>query len=191
MEFDVGARLKELRLAAGFSQRELASKAGVPHGLISMIEQNKSSPSVSSLRKIIGGFAMTLSDFFQENSPHPRQIFFRKVQLVDLTSRLVADRHSGSASIRMFQVGDAKKTNLQILYERYEPGADTGATMFQHESQEGGIVIAGMLELTVGDQVGLLAAGDGFMFDSRTPHRYKNVGDVVLEIVVANTPPWL
>ena len=43
MDFDVGARLKEVRAEAGYSQRELAARAGVPHGLISIVEQNKSS----------------------------------------------------------------------------------------------------------------------------------------------------
>lgn len=178
-------------MAAGFSQRELASKAGVPHGLISIIEQNKSSPSVSSLRKIIDGFGLTLSDFFKEENPNPQQIFFKRNELIDLTPLLLGNEKGRLPPIQMFQVGDAKAANLQILYERYEPGADTGATMFQHEAQEGGIVIAGTLELTVGDRVGLLGPGDGFMFDSRTPHRYRNASDVVLELVVANTPPWL
>ncbi len=54
-DFDVGSRLKEMRVAAGLSQRQLAEASDVPHGQISMIETNRSSPSVASLRKILGG----------------------------------------------------------------------------------------------------------------------------------------
>ncbi len=46
---DVGVRLKSVRRSAGLSQRELASRAGVTNGLISLIEQNRTSPSVSTL----------------------------------------------------------------------------------------------------------------------------------------------
>ena len=191
MDFDVGARLREIRLAAGLSQRELAAKASVPHGLISVIEQNKSSPSVSSLRKILGGVPMTLAEFFKEHGSSPGKIFFKPDDFVELTSRLPARNEQHPARIDIFQVGDAKTSNLQLMYQRYEPGSDTGATMFQHEAHEGGVVLRGELELTVGDRVGRLKVGDAYLFDSRTPHRYRNVGDETCEVVVACTPPFL
>ncbi|MEZ5766533.1 MAG: helix-turn-helix transcriptional regulator [Paracoccaceae bacterium] len=43
-EFDTGGRPKALRQAAGLSQRQLAERAGVPHGQISMIETGRSRP---------------------------------------------------------------------------------------------------------------------------------------------------
>ena len=44
MSIDVGARLKHVREVHGLSQRELARRAGVTNGLISLIEQNRVSP---------------------------------------------------------------------------------------------------------------------------------------------------
>ncbi len=38
------------------------------------------------------------------------------------------------------------------MYEHYQPGADTGRSMITHEAEEGGIVISGHLEVTVGDK---------------------------------------
>ena len=49
--FDLGQRLRALRLARGLSQRELAKRAGVSNAIISLIEQNRSSPSVGSLKR--------------------------------------------------------------------------------------------------------------------------------------------
>ena len=69
MEFDVGSRLRDIRTAAGLSQRQLAERAGVPNGLISMIEQNRSSPSVASLRKILGGVPMTMRRWRASSRP--------------------------------------------------------------------------------------------------------------------------
>ena len=45
MTIDVGAHLKAVRTMYGLSQRELAKRAGVTNGTISLIEQNRVSPS--------------------------------------------------------------------------------------------------------------------------------------------------
>ncbi|WP_428994944.1 helix-turn-helix domain-containing protein, partial [Escherichia coli] len=52
---DVGARLQTIRKLKGLSQRELAKRAGVTNSTISMIEKNSVSPSISSLKKVLGG----------------------------------------------------------------------------------------------------------------------------------------
>jgi acetyl esterase len=43
--------------------------------------------------------------------------------------------------------------------------------------------------LTVGGQSRVLAAGDAYYFSSATPHRFRNVGREVCEIISASTPP--
>jgi transcriptional regulator with XRE-family HTH domain len=64
MKIDVGARLRTVRTTFGLSQRELARRAGVTNGLISLIEQNRVSPSISSLTKVLDGLPMSLAEFF-------------------------------------------------------------------------------------------------------------------------------
>jgi transcriptional regulator with XRE-family HTH domain len=191
MEFDVGARLKEIRLAAGLSQRDLAIRAGVTHGLISMIEQNRNSPSVASLRRILGGVSMTMADFFRESAREKHKVFYGPNELIDLTSKLGSISGKKNKRMTLRQVGNAREHGLQILHERYEPGADTGPTMLEHASHEGGIVISGKLEVTVGDQVRVLGPADAYLFDSRIPHRFRNIGTEICEVVSACTPPYL
>lgn len=183
-EFDTGGRLKSLRQAAGLSQRQLADRAGVPHGQISMIETGRSSPSVASLRRILGGLGITMSAFFEPDAAGATQVFFRGADLTDLTSKL----YDGVA---IHQVGDALAHGLQILHERYQPGADTGEAMLDHDANEGGIVIEGQIEVTVGGQTRLLGPGDAYLFDSRQPHRFRNPGPGVAVVVSACTPPYL
>ncbi len=190
-EFDVGGRLRALRTQFGLSQRQLAESAGVPHGQISMIETNRSSPSVASLRKILGGFGITMSEFFEPDSPLNNQSFFKPDELRDLTSMLYQGNEAAQKMITLKQVGDAKLHGLQILHERYEAGADTGSTMIEHESSEGGIVVTGELEVTVGDESQVLKAGDAYLFNSREPHRFRNISDRPAEVISACTPPYL
>lgn len=64
MAANVGPRLKALREFYGFSQRELAKRAGVPNSAISVIEQGSVSPSVLSLEKVLKGFPIALKHFF-------------------------------------------------------------------------------------------------------------------------------
>lgn len=198
--FDLGARLREFRLAAGLSQRDLAARAGVPNGLIAMVERNKSSPSVASLRKILGGLSLTLADFFDEGQKTKggdEKVFFGPKEFIDLTSQIHGgfkrpkNAKRGKGRVILRQVGDAEAHNLQILHEYYEPGADTGETMLEHKSHEGGVVLSGSIEVTVGDQVRILKPGDGYLFDSRLRHRFRNIGEEPCLIVSACTPPYL
>ncbi|MDO9526540.1 MAG: cupin domain-containing protein [Gemmobacter sp.] len=185
-DFDLGARLRTVRTEKGLSQRELALAAGVPHGQISMLETNRSSPSVASLRKILSGLSMSMAEFFDPPRDDAAQVFFSADERRNLTGRV-----AGGARVTITQVGDARAHNLQILHEIYEPGADTGRAMLAHDSTEGGIVITGELEVTVGAQVRVLRAGDGFLFDSTVPHRFRNLSDAEVVVVSACTPPWL
>lgn len=190
--FDIGARLLAMRRAAGLSQRQLAEKAGVPHAQISIIETNRSSPSVATMRKILSGLNLTLADFFDPERAAPDGPFFSEGDLVDLTSKLtMAGAQDATGRITFRQIGDARRHNLQILHEVYEIGSDTGETRLEHFSNEGGYVIEGELEVTVGDEVRVLTAGQSYMFDSRIPHRFRNVHSGRTVVISACTPPYL
>jgi mannose-6-phosphate isomerase-like protein (cupin superfamily) len=87
------------------------------------------------------------------------------------------------------QLGDASRHSIQLLQEVYTPGSDTGPDMLRHEAEEAGLVISGHIEVTVADQVRVLNPGDGYLFDSRLPHRFRNIGSADCVIVSACTPP--
>lgn len=188
MDIDVGKRLKEIRKAHGYSQRQLAERSGVTNGAISMIEKNNSSPSVASLKKVLAGIPMSLSEFFSEPSSQEVQCFFKANELTELSPELF--HLSGDVKRASFkQVGDASRADLQILHECYPAGTDTGEDMLSHEAEEGGVVISGEIEITVGDKVQCLKEGDAYLFDSRQPHRFRNNSDEDCIIVSACTPP--
>ncbi len=60
MDIDVGKRLRALRMTQNLSQRQLADLSGVTNGMISLVEQNRTSPSISSLKKILAGLDLLL-----------------------------------------------------------------------------------------------------------------------------------
>lgn len=176
----VGARLRFLRDMHGLSQRELARRAGLTHATIGAIERDAISPSIGSMLKIVESFPITMSEFFAIDPTCASQVFFRAEEL----------REGGSGGISVRQVGhDLKGRPLQVLLERYEPGAETADTPYSHPGEEGGVVIEGRLEVTVGGSKQVLGPGDGYLFSSRLPHKFRNVGGTVAVVVCANTPP--
>ncbi|HEY2807798.1 MAG TPA: cupin domain-containing protein [Steroidobacteraceae bacterium] len=177
---DVGTRLRSIRTAFGLSQRELARRAGVTNGLISLIEQNRVSPSVSSLKKVLDGVPMSLAEFFTLDLAAAPQAFFGADELVELGNeelslRLVAAQRPGR--------------QLSVLHERYAPGAATGEDMLAHRGEEAGVVIRGRIELTVSGATRLLGPGEAYYFASQLPHRFRNAGREPCEIISACTPP--
>jgi len=180
MSIDVGARLRSIRLSFGLSQRELARRAGVTNGLISLIEQNRVSPSVSSLKKVLDGIPMALAEFFTLDLTQAPQAFFGSEELVELGNaevslRLVAAQRAGR--------------QLTLLHERYAAGAASGEDLQAHRGEEAGVVIRGRIELTVGGATRVLGPGEAFYFASQLPHRFRNVGREPCEIISACTPP--
>ena len=180
---DIGQRLKTIRKNRGLSQRELATRAGLTNGTISLIEQNRTSPSVASLKSLLDAIPISMAEFFStlEGTDSPK-VFYKASELTEITP-------NNSSKLSLRQLGNAAKHALQVLHETYPPGADTGPEKLSHEAEEAGIVVKGEIEITVDGNVAVLQAGDGYLFDSRLPHRFRNIGTETCEIVSACTPP--
>ncbi len=99
---DVGERLQSIRKLKGLSQRELAKRAGVTNSTISMIEKNSVSPSISSLRKVLGGIPMSMVEFFSEEilQEIPTQVVYKANELIDISDGAVTMKLVGRAHIR-------------------------------------------------------------------------------------------
>jgi mannose-6-phosphate isomerase-like protein (cupin superfamily) len=169
MTIDVGARLRGIRTTFGLSQRELARRAGVTNGLISLIVQ-----------KVLDGIPMSLAEFFTLDLGTPPQTFFSADEFVELGNEEV--------SLRLL-AAQRPGRQLTILHERYAAGAGTGDEMIVHRGEDGGVVIRGRLEVTVAGNTRVLGPGEAYYFASQLPHRFRNVGRETCEIISANTPP--
>jgi len=58
----LGRRIKELRLKAGYSQEELAAKAGLHRTYMSDIERGKRNVSIENIEKIAKALGVKSSD---------------------------------------------------------------------------------------------------------------------------------
>ena len=96
---DVGVRLQTIRKLKGLSQRELAKRAGVTNSTISMIEKNSVSPSISSLKKVLGGIPMSLVEFFSPDfeQDSDTQVVYKASELIDISDGAVSMKLVGKA----------------------------------------------------------------------------------------------
>jgi transcriptional regulator with XRE-family HTH domain len=175
-----GLRLKQLRTRQGLSQRSLARSSGVSNATISLIEHGRTDPSMGLLKRVLDAMGVSFAEFFASDTRQSERYFFTRDELSEIGSGPISYRQVG---------GDLSESNLQILHECYRPGADTGQSMLSHEAEEGGIILSGRLEVTVGEQVRVLSEGDAYRFNSRLPHRFRNTGSENCLLVSACTPP--
>jgi transcriptional regulator with XRE-family HTH domain len=177
---DLGRRLRRVRELNGVSQRQLARRSGVSNATISLIEHDRTSPSLGILKRILDAVPISISEFFALELPADSQVVYRAAEMTELADGAVSYRQVGR---------DLSQRRLQIMVERYAPGADTGRAALSHDGEEGGVVQSGRLELTVEDQTWLLGPGDAYLFSSRLPHRFRNPGAEDCVLVSACTPP--
>jgi transcriptional regulator with XRE-family HTH domain len=177
----IGTRLRELRRRRNLGVRELALRSGISHSSISLIERDRMSPSVDTLSAVLDALGTTLTGFFIDlNSDVPHSPFYPANEWVEI----------GKATTISYRLLGMNHPNRQILmlHEAYAVGADTGEA-FAHSAQEAGMIMHGAVEVTVGSESRILQEGDGYYFDSRTPHRFRNVSSGPSTILSAVTPP--
>ena len=176
----IGKRLKQLRLSKNLTLCQLAKQTDISASFISHVENNKTSPSIASLRKILGGLGTTLGDFFIDEKSSDVSIVKRKEQMLPVTD--------GRNGVKIFTVTDSvKEGNNRLFYEEYSPGGDTGSKMLIHDGEEMGICLKGSIELIVDGKKYLLKEGDSFSFDSKKPHRFRNPGQTKTVVISVNT----
>lgn len=72
---------------------------------------------------------------------------------------------------------------IEFLHIHYEVGASSGARMSRHNGREFTLVLEGELLLELAFESYLLKAGDSVIFDSTTPHRLTNAGQVPMRAI--------
>ncbi|MFJ4282579.1 helix-turn-helix domain-containing protein [Streptomyces massasporeus] len=185
----VGARIRQARLERGTSLRALAREIGVSASLVSQIETGKSQPSVSTLYAITTTLGISVESLFDAREsvretavPHALAAFAgdpgRRIgPLVGSGGRETLELDSGVVWERLGRVPGAEADFLLVTYRPGGSSSGSGGLM-RHAGTEYGYLTSGELVLTLGFEEYTLRAGDSVCFESTTPHRYRNDGEV-------------
>ncbi|QDQ87424.1 helix-turn-helix domain-containing protein [Alcaligenaceae bacterium SJ-26] len=160
---DVGARLRQARLAKGLSIQEVADRVGVSKSFISRFERDVVNASVSTLLKICDVLDV-----------RPGQLFEPPV-----TKFVPADQRPpinlGGARMREYLIGGAGNEHMLAIFSIIEPGGGSGDEPYTLDARSDMVhVQTGSLSVTVGDQVYIMQPGDTLTFPPSIPHTWKN-----------------
>lgn len=165
-QFAVGARLQAVRRARGLSQRELARRANVTNGNLSLIEQGKVSPSLASLEKILKAVPMTLPEFFAETAEVP------VVRAADDWLQV----REGAAQMRIMSLNKGAQEAFHVVDCSLPPNAcEASGSLFGGQSGLiAGMILEGHLELRLDGIVHELGPSDGFQFTGCRGRQFSN-----------------
>ena len=175
---DIGKRLREVRLAHQLTQEELADRAGVTKGFISLLEGNKSSVSLETLTAVLEVLGEPLSTFFSAEGTQP--FVFGKQDRTALEDR-------GCDKFELLVPGSTTMA-MEPVRMVLAPGQRFGPHS-SHHGEEFGYVIRGRLSVTLGRRTVVAKAGDSFSYKAEQEHSFKNVGRSSAEVLFVTWPP--
>jgi len=167
----IGARVRALREAMGFSLRDLAERSGVSAPMLSQVERGETSPTLAVAGKIAAGLELTLSQLLRlDEGEH------------------VAVNRAGER--RRYERGGHRFEELtpplpgqraDVSLHTLKSGATTGGPgdppIHEPGSRETAVVLTGVLALVVDGTRHELRAGDSVTFDADLPHHFENEGE--------------
>jgi transcriptional regulator with XRE-family HTH domain len=162
---DVGSRLRALREMQRFSIRALAEASGLAVNTLSLIENGKTSPSVSTLQQIAAALGQPITAFFEPERTRSRLIFQKcgERDAAAFTHGSIADLGAGMETRK-----------LEPLLITLEAGAGSGSQLIVHPGQEFIYCLEGRIHYIVAEQDYYLEPGDSLIFDSTMPHSWAN-----------------
>jgi transcriptional regulator with XRE-family HTH domain len=183
----IGDRLREERVKAGISQRELARRLGFSPSLISQLESGISRPSVGTLYAIVTELGVSLDRVIRGDGGEPEP---------------VEESRRASAPSPVVHPGERRTIDLAsgVRWEQLTPGPGDGAdfieaiydvggastpdeSLMRHDGWESGYVVSGTLGIKIGFEEYELRPGDSISFESTRPHRLFNKGETPVHAI--------
>lgn len=178
-EINVGQRLQEIRLMRNLSQRTLANLSGLNFNTLSMIENQKSSPNVSTLQQLANALDVPITAFFESISDYQAVVYQKSGQRYQtpFPQGVFEDLGGGLA------LGEGTPL-LMILH----PDEEKDPEPIIHTGQEFVYCLEGSLVYWVDDQAYILEPGDSIIFESHLPHRWENPSDTIVRALIVICP---
>jgi transcriptional regulator with XRE-family HTH domain len=173
----IGSRLKELRVKAGFSLNELASRSGVSRAMIARIERAESSATAALLGKLCAALDVTLSAVIGLSDSPPERLARKADQPVwrdpetGYRRRHASAPHAASGvEIVVIDLPEGKRVS-------YSPWGRSAYTQQL-------LLLKGQLTVFVGEKRFDLDEGDCLDFDVMRPVAFENAGSTPASYVV-------
>lgn len=177
LSMDIGNKIKELRMAKGLTQEELADRAELSKGFISQLERDLTSPSISTLEDILLCLGISVADFFTEDEDE--QVVFCIDDYFEKVDQELKNKIE-------WIVPSAQKNDMEPIRLTLEAGGSTYQDM-PHEGEEFGYVLKGRVTIHIGQKLYVAKAGEAFYYVPEKRHYITSEKGAVL--IWVSTPP--
>lgn len=174
----IGERIRDLRLACELTQEELADRCELTKGYISQLENDLTSPSITTLIDILSALGTNLKEFFSQDEEEEKIVFGKDEFIEKVTDAYTLN----------WLVPNAQKNAMETLLMRLNPKSETEED-FPHEGEEFGYVIKGEIVLSLGKRHVKVKKGESFYFTADKVHKIINKADSVAEFIWVSSPP--
>lgn len=175
MEELLGTRLREMRRQKGYSLRSLAEKSDLSANTLSLIENGKTSPSVSTLQQIAIALNIPITTFFEDAGKKNPVIYTRR------SERVGAKFLHGKLEELGSGVGNM---GLQPFVITFNPHTNSGPQPLTHDGSEVVYCLSGKVIYRVADVEYALEPGDSLFFASKVPHSWYNPLETTSQVII-------
>ncbi len=177
---EIGAKIRQLRQRLGLTQTELADRCELSKGFISLLERDKTSPSIATLVDILESLGTNLNAFFNEQPD-------AKIVFTEDDMSIKEDEEGLRGSIKWL-VPNAQKNHMEPILIAMAPGGQS-EEQGPHEGEEFGYVFQGQVTLVLGDRRIRARRGESFYFEATEPHQLINTGKTPCRVLWVASPP--
>jgi len=161
----VGRRLRAMRKARGLSMRALAERSDLSVNTLSLIENGKTSPSVSTLQQLAQSLKVPITAFFEEKTANERVVYQKAGE-----RQRIFFSHGQMENLGEGLPRQGAEPFITIL----EPGADSDRSPVVHTGREFVYCLEGQITYTIDGETYPLSPGDSILFDAYLPHSWRN-----------------
>jgi len=177
----IGAKLRELRLANNLTQEELANRSELTKGYISQLENNLTSPSIQTLHIILEVLGTDFAKFFAKPEEDERNIVYTQADFNEKESEEL--NH-----IISWIVPNALKYEMEPIIIEIGPGGSSEIDE-PHPGEEFGYVLEGHITLVLNKQRYSVKKGETFYYLANKEHYLVNNTAVKAKVLWVSTPP--
>lgn len=175
---EIGKKIKRLRILCGLTQEELANRCDLTKGYISQIENDLTSPILSTLQDILVALGTNLGEFFAVAEGDEKIIWGHDDYMVN---------DMGDVSMKWL-VPNSQKNEMEPVIVTLQPHSQTPIDM-PHEGQEFGYVLEGKIVLNVSGKDHICKKGEVFYFNTDKNHFIKNNSNTKAVVIWISSPP--
>jgi transcriptional regulator with XRE-family HTH domain len=171
----LGKKIRDLRSRRGLTVQQLAVASGLSKGFISQVENDRTSPSLATLRDLARALETSVAYLVVEDDHIP--------YVVRRGQRPTMPMNGNGWQVEVLSA--QPRRNLELLMAELPLGGTAGKDSRRHDGEECVVCLEGRITVACGEHRLALESGDSCHYDGRAPHSIENSGTTPARVLIA------